>query len=117
MSSIWLLSNLRTDLPIGSKINALQHFDSETELNVVSATGIEAICVSSMPVNGIGQQICLPSSAYEPFAIPGLLPNFTEKGCAPPDNPVTPFPGSRSDWVLLLRSLLAALPMKHRSLA
>ena len=81
------------------KINEWQHFDSETGLTLVNTTGIEAICVSSMLVNGVGQQICLPPSAYQPYGIPGLLPTFTNKGCAPPDNPVTQFPGSRPDLV------------------
>jgi len=81
------------------KINEWQHFDSETELSLLNATGIEALCASSMLVNGVGQQICLPPSAYEPYAIPGLLPTFTNKGCAPPDNPITQFPGSRPDLV------------------
>ena len=81
------------------KINEWQHFDSETELNLLNTTGVEAICASSMLVNGVGQQICLPPSAYEPYLIPGLLPTFTDKGCAPPDNTVTQFPGSRPDLV------------------
>jgi hypothetical protein len=81
------------------KINEWQHFDSETELSLLNSTGIEASCVSSMLVNGVGQQICLPPSAYEPYIIPGFVPTFTNKGCAPPDNPVTQFPGSRSDLV------------------
>lgn len=79
------------------KINEWQHFDSEKGLSLVNTTGIEPICVSSMLVNGVGQQICLPSSVYEPYTIPKLLPNFTDKGCALPDNPIIQFPGSNSD--------------------
>jgi len=81
------------------KINEWQHFDSDTELSLLNATGIETICVSSMLVNGVGQQICLPPSAYEPYSIPGLLPTFTNKGCAPPNNSLIQFSGSRSDLV------------------
>ena len=81
------------------KINEWQHFDSDTELNLLNATGIETICASSMLVNGVGQQICLPPSAYQPYSIPGVLPTFTNKGCAPPNNPLTQFNGSRPDLI------------------
>lgn len=79
------------------KINEWQHFDSDTELSILNATGIETICASSMLVNGVGQQICLPPSAYQPYSIPGLLPTFTNKGCAPPNGSITQFNGSRPD--------------------
>ena len=68
-------------------------------MNIVNATGIETIYVSSMLANGVGQQICVPPSAYEPYAIPGLFPTFTNKGCAPPDNSITQSLGSRPDLV------------------
>jgi hypothetical protein len=73
-------------------INEDLHLDSETKLSLVNATGIEATCVSSMLVNSVGQQISL---AYVLYAIPKLLPKFTDRGCAP----FHQFSGSRPDLI------------------
>lgn len=76
------------------------HWDSETGLKLWNETNIELLCIDSILINGKGRVVCPPIETFTPYIIPGLIPEYTAKGCGLPNNTVIqPFPNSKPDLV------------------
>ncbi|KAG9003734.1 hypothetical protein FRB90_011134, partial [Tulasnella sp. 427] len=76
------------------------HWDSETGLKIWNETNTELLCIDSILVNGKGRVVCPPPETFSPYVIPKIIPEYTAKGCALPNNTVLqPFPGAKPDLI------------------